>query len=132
VAGASGSVGCLNAGVANLVTLQFTGRRSVTHPTWVHAVRQRADGSTPGNTLCGLPRFEEDMPGWSIGGGVKVEGMRGCYSCRNHARDLFPGLPIHGALPFAMAFANDGIPIGQHLAAQLAAKASNRSPLVML
>lgn len=125
--------GCVNAGVTNLITLQFGGRRSVYGPTWIHAVRQRANGGTPGDTLCGIPRFDKETPGWSIGGGEEVEGMRGCYLCRNWARDLFPGLPIHGVLPFAVAFANDGgTPLGAHLAAQLVAKAANHSELVTL
>lgn len=122
---------CVNADVTNLITLQFTGGWSATGPTWIHAVRQRANGETPGTTLCGLSRFETGRA-WTIGGGAPVEGMSGCYSCRNWARDLFPGLPIHGALPFAMAFADDGTPLGAHLAAQLAAKAANHTELVTL
>lgn len=119
--------GCLNAGITNLVTLQFTGPRGVLGPTWIHAVRQRADRSTPGNTLCGLYRFEKDSPGWSVGGGNIIDGMRGCYSCRNHARDMFPGLPIHGALAFAKEFAGEGTPLAAHLVDQVLVKASNRT-----
>jgi hypothetical protein len=63
----------------------------------VHLVRSAPCG-TPGPTLCGVDRFGQNAPGWSIGGGVDGPGMvhTPCTDCARVAREDFPGLPVHG------------------------------------
>ena len=64
----------------------------------VHLVRQKAKGGTPGPTLCGIDRFGEDAPGWSVGGGISGSGITHapCPGCAGVAREQFPGLPVTG------------------------------------
>jgi hypothetical protein len=109
--------------VTALVTLQFSwGGMFDGKPAdgyGVHLVRSTADHGTPGPTLCGIDRFAEDAPGWSVGGGlygpdVKHEPCAGCVAA---ARWEFPGLPIHG-----MARARDAVVAA--LAGDLAPEAS--------
>lgn len=126
---------CLNYGITALMTMQFQGDRTKTGlygtPAIVHAVRSREGrpgllAGTPGPTLCDLPRFDPAWsPAWSVGGGRAVDGMRGCWLCQKVARQQFPGLAIHGALPFAVVFAGDGIPLAAHLVDELVVKTSN-------
>jgi len=65
----------------------------------VHLVRQAATG-TPGPTLCGIDRFADDSPGWSVGGGISGPGIthKPCPGCATAAREQFPGLPVTGSV----------------------------------
>lgn len=65
----------------------------------VHLVRATQAG-TPGGTLCGIDRFHESTPGWSVGGGVSGPGIehKPCPGCAVTADEEFPGLPIHGSV----------------------------------
>lgn len=57
----------------------------------IHLVRLTNAG-TPGPTLCGRERFDEDGPGWSVGGGVT-----GDYGpCRLCVAASDPTLPVSG------------------------------------
>jgi hypothetical protein len=63
-----------------------------------HLVRGTSRG-TPGPVLCGIERFGEDAPGFSVGGGVVPHGVTAfdpCGGCVQVARDEFPGLPVVG------------------------------------
>lgn len=132
------AAGCLNEGIDGLVTLQFLGNRRehglFCSPQIIHVVRRRAarpgrQPDTPGPTLCDIDRFGPYAPSWTVGGAVTVDGMKACYLCRRRARDMFPGLPVHGTLSSAYVFAGDGIPLAANLTAELAAKATNRTAL---
>lgn len=63
----------------------------------VHLVRA-TDRGTPGPTLCGIDRFADDAPGWSVGGGVSGPGIKHtpCQGCADVARRDFRDLPIRG------------------------------------
>lgn len=63
----------------------------------VHLVRSTGSG-TPGPTLCGIDRFAQDTPGWSVGGGVTGPGITHtpCPRCAQVARDQFPGRNVCG------------------------------------
>jgi len=66
-----------DATVVELVTLQFAwGGLFDSRPadSLIHLVRG-TDHGTPGPTLCGIDRFAEDAPGWSVGGGVYDPGI---------------------------------------------------------
>jgi hypothetical protein len=120
---------CVSYGVTGLATLQFQGdgfgAGSYATPKIVHAVRRRDNHTTPGPTLCGMYRFDSSGIPWTVGGGVVVDGVKGCFFCQRTARNEFAGLPIHGLLPLAVAFAGNGIPLAPNLAAELAARAAN-------
>lgn len=62
----------------------------------VHLVLSTARG-TPGPTLCGIDRFAEDCPGWSVGGGVSRPGIThtACPGCAEQ-RSAVPELPVTG------------------------------------
>jgi hypothetical protein len=60
----------------------------------IHLVRSTAHG-TPGPTLCLLPRFDKNTPGWSVGGGISDSDAYACPSC-DAARDRT--LPVGGSL----------------------------------
>ena len=118
--------GCLNAGLAGLVTLQFhgAGRPAPLTDSWIHAVRRRpaskrfTQDDTPGPTLCGIDRFGPNTPTWTVGGGIYEHGAayRGCYLCGKVARREFPGLAITGTRPLATAFvATCRVPLAPHL-----------------
>jgi hypothetical protein len=89
---------------AALCTLQFSWGGLVTaRPAddyAVHLVRQTAARGTPGPTLCGIDRFAEDAPGWSVGGGFTGRDIthKPCPGCASAAREQFPGLPIAGSV----------------------------------
>lgn len=63
-----------------------------------HLVRRGEHGGTPGDTLCGLTRFDRDdrpadLPGWTIGGGVSgptIEQVR-CGACWSEAEHFDQG-----------------------------------------
>jgi hypothetical protein len=69
-----------------------------------HLVRGTLHG-TPGDALCGLPRFVDDGhgnsigPGFSVGGGTfkPFEQVPPCPGCAEVAARDFPGLPIMGS-----------------------------------
>lgn len=63
----------------------------------VHLVRQTSRG-TPGPTLCGIDRFADPTPGWSVGGGISGPDITHtpCPGCAAAAREQFPGLPVVG------------------------------------
>lgn len=117
--------GCLNADLTGLVTLQFTcnrraGNRFVTEET-IHAVRVRGT-DTPGDTLCGIPRFDPALNlTWTVGGARHQTHLtyRGCYLCGQVARCGFPGLTITGNRRLAEVFAGDcRVPLAPHLSRQ--------------
>lgn len=91
--------------VVALVTLQF-GWGGLFNPTpaadqWaVHLVRRAASGGTPGPTLCGVDRFADDAPGWSVGGGTTGPDIvhTPCPGCTDMARQEFLGLPVCGSI----------------------------------
>lgn len=85
----------------HLATLQFANGGLVgAVPTdyLVHLIRGVAGGGTPGPTLCGIDRFADNAPGWSVGGGVYGPGMThtACPGCVAAAKRDFPGLPVVG------------------------------------
>jgi hypothetical protein len=90
--------------VTALCTLQFSwgglfdGRPADDYA--VHLIRQKAGKGTPGPTLCGIDRFAEDAPGWSVGGGISGPGIvhKPCPGCAGAAREQFPGLPVTGSI----------------------------------
>lgn len=90
-------------GIVHLVTLQFAwGGLFDARPAdgWaVHLVRG-AERGTPGPTLCGIDRFAEDTPGWSLGGGLTGPEVvhRPCDGCVAVARGQFAGLPVSGSV----------------------------------
>jgi hypothetical protein len=63
----------------------------------VHLVRVTERG-TPGPTLCGIDRFADDAPGWSVGGGVTGPNVthNPCQGCADAARRHFRDVPIRG------------------------------------
>jgi len=85
-----------------LVTLQtswgglFDARPTVDNYA-VHLIRVTERG-TPGPTLCGIDRFADDAPGWSVGGGVSGDSVAHtpCRGCADAARRDFRDLPIRG------------------------------------
>lgn len=86
--------------IVALTTLQFSwgglfDSRPADHKT--HLVRTSRSG-TPGPTLCGIDRFAEGTPGWSVGGGLSGPGIEHhpCDGCVDAARSEFTGLPIVG------------------------------------
>jgi hypothetical protein len=86
--------------VVYLATLQFAnGGLFDFEPTDLlsHAIRGTRRG-TPGPTLCGIDRFGEDAPGWSVGGGVSRPGLTftACPGCVEVAKRDFPGIPVAG------------------------------------
>lgn len=136
VYGAGHAEECLNYGVTALMTLQFRGNKfqagKFLTTEIVHAVRWREGRpgrlpGTPGPTLCGLDRFGPTTPAWSVGGGLLVDGARGCYLCQRVAREQFAGMAIHGSLALAQEFAGEKTPLAAHLVDQLLVKASNRT-----
>jgi len=84
--------------VRALVTLQFSwgglldGRPADNYQ--VHLVRCTNRG-TPGPSLCGIDRFGENSPGWSVGGGTSGP-HTACAGCAAVAAADFPGLPVNG------------------------------------
>jgi hypothetical protein len=82
----------------------------------VHLVRQRAGGTTPGPTLCGIDRFAEDSPGWSTGGGLSGPDIAHtpCPGCATAAREEFPGLPVTGSVGGAEMAAELGVEARRH------------------
>lgn len=106
--------------VAALCTLQFSwGGLFDSQPAddyAVHLVRKRAGGTTPGPTLCGLDRFADDGPGWSVGGGIHGPGITHppCPGCATAARDQFPGLPVTGSVGAREMAAELGVEVRRH------------------
>lgn len=88
--------------ITSLATLQFgAGGLLNTKPVdgyAVHLVRRKADGGTPGPTLCDIDRFAPGSAGWSVGGGVSGPGVEHvpCSGCAEAARTEFPGLRVYG------------------------------------
>jgi hypothetical protein len=85
--------------VTHLQTCQFAwgGLFDATPVYDVHLVTGTANG-TPGPTLCGIDRFADGSPGWSMGGGVTGPGMvhTPCPGCVTVAVEQFPGVPVTG------------------------------------
>lgn len=106
-------------GTSALCTLQFSwgglfdGRPADGYA--VHLVRQKACGGTPGPTLCGIDRFAEDAPGWSVGGGLSGPGITHapCPGCATAAREQFPGLPVAGMVGAAEMAAEVGVEVSR-------------------
>lgn len=90
-----------DAEVTHLATLQFAWGGlfdSTPADNLAHLVRGTRRG-TPGPTLCGVDRFAEDSPGFSVGGGVTPHGVvafDACPGCVETAKREFPGLPVVG------------------------------------
>lgn len=63
-----------------------------------HLVSVSSSGGTPGPTLCGIDRFAEGAPGWSVGGGVSGPSVthEPCHGCVAVARRDFAALPVSG------------------------------------
>lgn len=102
--------------VVYLSTLQFSWGSlfdSKPHDGEIHLVRGTHRG-TPGPTLCGIDRFAEGGPGWSVGGGISGPGisMTPCAGCVEVAKRDFPGVPVAGmrvaADPIAAAIGVEG------------------------
>ena len=88
--------------VRSLITLQFSrGGLFDGKPTdnLVHLVRS-TNGGTPGPTLCGIDRFAQDCPGWSVGGGLTGPDihLKPCDECADTAESEYPGLPVRGSV----------------------------------
>lgn len=60
----------------------------------IHLVRYARPGGTPGPTLCGIDRFAEGVPGFSMGGGVSDSAATPCVNCEAVADLDYPGLPV--------------------------------------
>jgi hypothetical protein len=97
--------------VVGLATLQFAmgglfdARPTSTH---IHLVRHTA-GGTPGDTLCGLPRFGDACKaGWSINGGITGPNYThdGCRECILAANTLYPGIAVDASSTFRSVFTN--------------------------
>jgi hypothetical protein len=82
----------------------------------VHLVRQKKGGGTPGPTLCGIDRFADGSPGWSVGGGISGPGIvhAPCPECATEARVRFPGLPVTGSVGGAEMAAELGVEARRH------------------
>lgn len=64
----------------------------------IHLIRMNGMSGTPGDTLCGIPRFGEKCPaGWSVGGGVSDPEAIACPECVAEADVTYPGLPVWGS-----------------------------------
>ena len=65
----------------------------------IHLVRMAATGGTPGPTLCGIDRFAEGAPGFSIGGGVTGPGIEQgpCPGCEQAAARNYAAAPVWGS-----------------------------------
>lgn len=76
------------------------------HDGLVHLVRGSLRG-TPGPLLCGIDRFAEGSPGFSVGGGISGPSIeqRPCPGCVETARRDFAGLPVAGMLAAAVPIA---------------------------
>jgi hypothetical protein len=99
----SQGAGILN-GVTAIVPDGTAPLRTTTGPNvqTTHLVRRSENGGTPGDTLCGLTRFdrrdpetwavieEADIRGWSVGGGVFGPGVvqQNCAECFAAARPI--------------------------------------------
>lgn len=61
----------------------------------IHLVRG-CDSGTPGPFLCGVDRFGDDVPGWSLRGGVSGRDVvnEPCSGCAETAAANFPGLGV--------------------------------------
>jgi hypothetical protein len=106
--------------IAGYATLQFhVGGFFDGHPVEdvIHLVRRYERGGTPGPTLCGRGRFEDDRSawaatltapwkgdGWSVGGGITgpMYSFTACPACVAVAD---PALPLWGST-FRSLFAN--------------------------
>lgn len=100
--------------ITHLVTLQFAnGGLLDAVPTdgLAHLVRGTQRG-TPGPTLCGIDRFAEGAPGWSVGGGFTGPGITHtpCPGCLGVAQQEFPGLPVSGYVGGPEVAAALGVP----------------------
>ena len=107
--------------IASLVTLQFSwgglfDGRPADDGYAVHLVKKRAGGGgTPGPTLCGIDRFADDGPGWSVGGGISGPGITHapCPGCATAAREQFPGLPVTGTVGAGEMAAELGVEVAR-------------------
>jgi hypoxanthine phosphoribosyltransferase len=64
----------------------------------VHLVREKANGRTPGPTLCGIDRFHPKSAGWSVRGGATGPGIAytPCEGCAAARTADFPALSVYG------------------------------------
>lgn len=65
----------------------------------IHLVRMSAAGGFVGPTLCGIDRFGEGAPGFSMGGGVTGPGIEKapCPKCEDVAGREYAAAPVWGS-----------------------------------
>lgn len=88
--------------IAGLFTLQFAnGGLFDSRPVdgyKVHLLAVPKSGGTAAPSLCGIDRFNQEGPGWSIRGGCSdpKHPPTPCEGCATEAAAKYPGLPVAG------------------------------------